>query len=360
MDTSVTGRMTESRTEYVILAVVVAAMLLRLIFPFEQGDEATAYIVTEYTVRIGLILACLWSLTYRQELLTALSLGNASGRQLTRALKYALVGVGLVALDQIILQFLRLIVWSAGYDWHWGIYPQTSHAAIIWIDLTIGLALVAVSEEFVFRGVARRALEQRGVGRIGVITLSALFFSAFHWWHGVPNILSTAILGAIFMAVYIRTNSLWPVILAHYGINLIVFSAHYGLWAWNSALASAVLLAFTGSLPDKTLDCRVMESQIRDQETWSLTDETFSISERHLFVIDIAEDAAVISLGDQVPQYYRHRGFFNDGSLLATKIVERGSRMIVFQLRLIPDRDGFSVEYTDVPGLFRGTCSSRH
>jgi membrane protease YdiL (CAAX protease family) len=56
-----------------------------------------------------------------------------------------------------------------------------------------------------------------------VIAVSAVLFGAIHWSQGVDRIVSCALIGAVFMAVYLRVGALWPVVVAHYVIDVIAF-----------------------------------------------------------------------------------------------------------------------------------------
>jgi membrane protease YdiL (CAAX protease family) len=97
-------------------------------------------------------------------------------------------------------------------------------------DMTIGLALVAFHEEIVFRRCARSVLNPRLGDGWRMIAASALLFGAYHWWTGLANIAAVAIFGVAAMLIYRRVGALWPVVLAHYLIDLVDFY----LWPWPS------------------------------------------------------------------------------------------------------------------------------
>jgi len=62
-------------------------------------------------------------------------------------------------------------------------------------------------------------------GGLAMIFASALLFGAYHWWTGLGSILATAVFGVAAMTVYRRLGILWPVMAAHYAIDLFVFYA---------------------------------------------------------------------------------------------------------------------------------------
>ena len=102
--------------------------------------------------------------------------------------------------------------------------PAIGSAAWDWMDLTLGLALVALCEEMVFRGFLYAFLDRMGFGSGAVITLSALAFGLAHWCLGLHSVVITGLIGAVLMAAYIRTRSISPLVLAHFLVNFIDFA----------------------------------------------------------------------------------------------------------------------------------------
>jgi len=92
------------------------------------------------------------------------------------------------------------------------------------IDMTIGLVLVAVSEELVFRKLARDAI--RRISRFGIVAvvISALAFASIHISNGPGDTLQAFVIGIIFMSWYVRNGRLVPLIVAHYFFNLLIFT----------------------------------------------------------------------------------------------------------------------------------------
>ncbi len=102
-------------------------------------------------------------------------------------------------------------------------YPITTgwlHA----MDIVFGLALVAASEEILFRRCARHVLQPHLGSSIAMVVASALLFGAYHWWTGIGNIISVTLIGVILMIFYMRSKALWPVVTAHYVTNVIAFA----------------------------------------------------------------------------------------------------------------------------------------
>lgn len=93
-----------------------------------------------------------------------------------------------------------------------------------WIDLTVGLFMVGVCEELVFRGFMLSFLRQYTERSWFIILISAAAFGLIHWSLGLHVVLVTALIGGIFMGIYIKTRSLPPLMLAHFAINFIDFA----------------------------------------------------------------------------------------------------------------------------------------
>lgn len=91
------------------------------------------------------------------------------------------------------------------------------------LDLTFGLALVAFSEEIVFRRCARQMLRPYLGDGFRMVVASSLLFGCYHWWAGLGAMINAAILGALFMLFYQRSGALWPAVLAHYLVDFYFF-----------------------------------------------------------------------------------------------------------------------------------------
>ncbi|PAY04244.1 CPBP family intramembrane metalloprotease [Bradyrhizobium sp. UFLA03-84] len=104
-----------------------------------------------------------------------------------------------------------------------GVYPRPTGWLYVF-DFVFGLALVAVSEEIIFRRCLRNIAQRYvGDGSLAVLVTSVMF-GAYHWWAGIGNVLLAATIGILFMVMYRRSGALWPVVLAHYVVDLIAFT----------------------------------------------------------------------------------------------------------------------------------------
>lgn len=109
-------------------------------------------------------------------------------------------------------------------------YPSLGGMPVIgspvwnWIDLTMGLLLVGVVEELVFRGYMVTFINRFTENSTVIVAISAVIFGLAHWSLGLHAVLITSIIGAVFMIVYLKTRALPPIMLAHFVINFIDFA----------------------------------------------------------------------------------------------------------------------------------------
>jgi len=130
--------------------------------------------------------------------------------------------IGLVLVEYLFDERLSSAIDAAIPGTKLGKYPAVQgplHA----FDVVVGLALVAYHEEIVFRRLARRALQPwLGDGSLMVLVTS-LLFAAYHWWSGIGNITVVFLLGVALMLGYQRLKSLWPIVVAHYLMDVSAF-----------------------------------------------------------------------------------------------------------------------------------------
>jgi len=102
--------------------------------------------------------------------------------------------------------------------------PEITSPLWNWIDLTIGLFMVGVCEELVFRGFLLTFLRRYTDSSPTIVMISSIAFGLIHWSLGLHVVLITSIIGAVFMMVYLKTRSLPAIMLAHFAIDFIDFS----------------------------------------------------------------------------------------------------------------------------------------
>jgi membrane protease YdiL (CAAX protease family) len=195
----------------VAFAVMVVSQLARL-----GQTTPAAWLVCDYAGRLG-TLAVLWfSPAARAIAFTPRRLNIG----LVQAIAWA---IGLASLYTIIDSPLRGFIDATVPGTTIGSYPA-SHGWLHAVDVTFGLALVAFQEEIYFRRCARAVVRNWLGDDFGMIIATSLLFAAYHWWTGLGNMVTAGLFGIGAMWLYRRAGSIWPVMLAHYLADLILFA----------------------------------------------------------------------------------------------------------------------------------------
>lgn len=85
-----------------------------------------------------------------------------------------------------------------------------------------GLSLVAgLGEELAYRGYLLAVLAPL-VGPWGAVVAGAVPFSVLHGYQGLPGVLRTGILGLMLGASLVLTGSLWPAVVAHAAVDVVL------------------------------------------------------------------------------------------------------------------------------------------
>ena len=130
---------------------------------------------------------------------------------------------GIVLFDHYICGWIRRAMNAALPATVLGGYPEP----LGWIhalDVVFGLALVAYSEEIVFRRCARHLFQIYLDDGYALVVVTSILFGAYHWWTGIGNIVEAVLIGILLMLFYRRSAALWPVILAHYLTDIVDFA----------------------------------------------------------------------------------------------------------------------------------------
>ncbi len=202
--------------------LVVAAILC----PFYLNDLANIHVhdwrwwlAIDY-VAVKLLPLAVLAWLWRSGRLAPADLGLAP----QPALSFAVTMLGLALAATVIDQnAYRVLAGLPGYP-PLGAMPPIPVPLAEWIDLTVGLALVAAVEELVFRAWLYRALRRRTANVAIIIAVSAAAFGLIHWSGGLHAVLITAAIGALFMGAYVRTRRIAPIIGAHFVVNFVDFA----------------------------------------------------------------------------------------------------------------------------------------
>ncbi len=130
------------------------------------------------------------------------------------------------------LSLLGIVIDQAGWrifarllpDTAFTAFPSPDNPALEIFDLTLGIALVAVTEEVIFRGYFLALFENTLRGRAALVALSALAFGLIHWSQGLHAVLATALWGIPPILCALRTRSILPAVVAHFATDFVSFS----------------------------------------------------------------------------------------------------------------------------------------
>jgi hypothetical protein len=193
------------------LLPMVASQIVRL----HQYDPGT-WIFWDYAGRLGglsvlAIIPSARAVAFRRE-------------RLRMALwKVVLWIAGIVAADHYLGGWARRTINTALPATVLGVYPQPS-GWLFSVDVVFGLALVAYSEEIVFRRCARHVFQTYVGNSHLLVFVTSLLFGAYHWWTGVGNIVEATMIGVLLMLFLQRSEALWPVVLGHYVTDIVDFA----------------------------------------------------------------------------------------------------------------------------------------
>lgn len=132
----------------------------------------------------------------------------------------------------LLVKFEDLLVWLPAFfiDFTYptfGLYFPSLDPGGFWlIDLTVGLALVAISEEVIFRKLFAVAWQANRLRPWSLYVVSSLAFAAIHLPRGGENTAEAFLWGLFLMYVYRRSGSLLLPVVVHYLSNVWMFSKH--------------------------------------------------------------------------------------------------------------------------------------
>jgi len=103
------------------------------------------------------------------------------------------------------------------------IMPRTPTETLVYAALA---CTAGISEEFLYRGFVFMAFVRMivnfGPPNAAAAILSSAWFSLAHLYQGRRGLITTCVVGMIFVLVRIWTGSLIPAVVAHIGIDLVV------------------------------------------------------------------------------------------------------------------------------------------
>lgn len=108
-------------------------------------------------------------------------------------------------------------------SWRWHYFPAMEYLPLKIYDLTVGLILVAIAEELVYRKFFQDVLEGFKFSSILIYLISSSTFALLHIYQSAQATFGAFVAGLMLMYVYKKTGTLWVPIVAHYLVNLYLY-----------------------------------------------------------------------------------------------------------------------------------------
>jgi membrane protease YdiL (CAAX protease family) len=209
----------KSSAGYVWVFAVLAA-------PFYLNDFASIFVaewgewlaIDYIAVKLFPLAVIAWLITSRR--MTLADFGLVSQPAAAFVLTLVLAAAVATLIDQ---NAYSLLAGLPGYSALGGM-PEIRNSAWNRFDLSVGLLFVGFVEELVFRAYAHTVIRRYTENPAAIIAISAIAFGLIHWSLGLVSVLVTAVIGAVFMAFYLRTRSVPALALAHFAVNFIDYA----------------------------------------------------------------------------------------------------------------------------------------
>jgi len=197
--------------------------LFLLIFIFHLGwlkfyVEGQELYVIDYGLRVLIILLFLKTMGWRIVLQ-----GNIS-------FKMVLCGLVVFMACVLLSDYVDTLSWEKSFDTYFFqtvSFPTIANKPLLLFDLSIGLLLVGLSEEAVYRVLFVKTADERGWDNVQLYVYSIFWFAILHLPQGLTNVVIAAVFGYFLMWFYLKTHSFLFVSVAHLLINMWFFSSNY-------------------------------------------------------------------------------------------------------------------------------------
>jgi membrane protease YdiL (CAAX protease family) len=177
------------------------------------------FVTTDYACRI-------FSLAFLHLLLRKKStslpipwrLALPSTKELLTALIGTLILIGANVVGMTLIRYLN------AHGWLLTRFPLPTNSVLQYFDSSIGMVLVGVSEEAVFRFYLMNLLLLRGMSSSMAIIVSALIFGGIHWSYGAGAMVFSTFAGLVLSMIFMAARSLTAPILVHAAYDTFFFA----------------------------------------------------------------------------------------------------------------------------------------
>jgi uncharacterized protein len=110
-----------------------------------------------------------------------------------------------------------------GHSWRLTNYPLLPNV-LQYLDYTVGMAYVALSEEVIFRFYLMNLLLLRGASPATTVIASTLIFAAIHWSYGAGNLAFATLAGLVLSVIFLAARNLTAPIIIHAAYDAFFFA----------------------------------------------------------------------------------------------------------------------------------------
>ena len=208
---------------YLLSAFLVVVWPLSIILCFTPGlnrsDPTAVNLITRYylpTILFQMLVFIAVYLTVKKEDSLLSSAGFNGFRYIYLAHSLIFIVISVV----ILIAASSLFTNSGPADFmRSGIVTPGSYLEYsIWILLS---AVVAIVEEFAYRGYLLTRLSGMFKSRTAAVLLATLAFALGHFYQGLGGVILIFVYGLMFAGLFLYTRSVWPCIIAHFIHNVI-------------------------------------------------------------------------------------------------------------------------------------------
>ena len=127
------------------------------------------------------------------------------------------------AAPQLGAVFLKLLLSLGGQDAESAVSYSIPMSAGGYMVLLIAMVANALMEELFVRAYLITRLRQLGMSVAPVVLISSALWAAYHMYLGSYFMGETFIIGLIFGVFFVMSRRLWPLVIAHTLLNLLVY-----------------------------------------------------------------------------------------------------------------------------------------
>ena len=184
-----------------------------------EFPDYPVFVATDYACRI-------FSLTFLYLLLrnapTSLPIPWRLAVPPTKELLTALIGtITLISANVVGTTFIRYL---NAHSRRVTRFPLPTNSALQYLDGTVGLVFVGLSEEVVFRFYLINLLLLRGMSPATAIIVSTLIFGGIHWSYGAGAVVFATLAGLVLSIIFVSTRNLIAPIIAHASFDAFYFA----------------------------------------------------------------------------------------------------------------------------------------